>query len=66
SGDDEAHSAFATAKVENLVKRANPRYPGADVRRLDFSEECKLDRVKIAERGSNVVIEGLTGSGKAI
>jgi len=48
------------------VKRANPRYPGADVRRLDFSEECKLDRVKIAERGSNVVIEGLTGSGKAI
>lgn len=70
---DEAHSAFVTAKVENLVKRANLRYPDADVRKLDFSEERKLDRVKIAElaacgfaeRGSNVVIEGFTGSGKS-
>ena len=70
---DEAHSAFVTAKVEHLVKRANLRYPDADARRLDFCEERKLDRVKIAElatcgfaeRGSNVVIEGFTGSGKS-
>lgn len=70
---DDAYSAFVTAKVENLVKRANLRYPDADVRRLDFSEERGLDRVKIAElaacgfaeRGSNVVIEGFTGSGKS-
>lgn len=70
---DEAHSSFVTARVENLVRRANLRYPDADVRRLDLSEERRLDRVKIAElatcgfaeRGSNVVIEGFTGSGKS-
>ena len=29
---DEAHSAFVTSKVRNLTKRANLRYPEADVR----------------------------------
>ena len=36
---DEAHSAFVTSKVRNLTKRANLRYPEADVRSIDFSEE---------------------------
>lgn len=70
---DEAHSQFVTSKVSNLTRRANLRYPDADVRRLALAEERGLDRVKIAElstcgfaeRGANVVIEGFTGSGKS-
>ena len=69
---DEAHSAFVTSKVRNLTKRANLRYPEADVRSIDFSEERGLDRLKItelatcgfAERGQSVVLQGPTGTGK--
>lgn len=70
---DDAHSAFVTAKAENLARRAYLRYPQADVRCLELAEERGLDRVKIAElascgyaeRGTNVIIEGFTGSGKS-
>lgn len=70
---DDAHSAFVTAKAENLARRACLRYPQADVRCLELAEERGLDRVKIAElascgyaeRGTNVIIEGFTGSGKS-
>ena len=69
---DEAHSAFVTSKVRNLTKRAGLRYPEADVRSIDFSEERGLDRLLItelatcgfAERGQNVVILGPAGTGK--
>ena len=70
---DEAHSAFVEGKVGQLIKRAHLRYPNADVRRIDFSEERNLDRVRTTElatcgyveRGSNVVLQGFTGSGKS-
>lgn len=69
---DEAHSAFITAKVENLTKRANLRYPQADVRQIDFDESRGIDRMTIlelatcgyVERASNIVLEGFAGSGK--
>ena len=69
---DEAHSSFVTSKVRNLTKRAGLRYPGADVRSIDFSEERGLDRLLVtelstcgfAERGQNVVLQGPTGTGK--
>lgn len=69
---DEAHSAFVTQKVRNLTKRANLRYPEADVRSIDFDDERGLDRIPItelstcsfAERGQNIVLQGLTGTGK--
>ena len=69
---DEAHSAFVTSKVRNLTKRANLRYPEADVRSIVFSEERGLDRLLItelatcgfAERGQSVVLQGPTGTGK--
>lgn len=35
---DEAHSPFVTSKVRNLVKRADLRYPEAEVRSIDFTE----------------------------
>ena len=69
---DEAHSAYVTAKVRNLTRRANLRYPEADVRSIDFVEERGLNRLLItelstcgfAERGQNVVLQGPTGTGK--
>lgn len=69
---DEAHSAFVTSKVRNLTKRANLRYPEADVRSIDSSEKRGLDRLLItefatcgfAERGQSVVLQGPTGTGK--
>ena len=69
---DEAHSAFVTSKVRNLTRRANLRYPEADVRSIDFSEERGLDRLLItelaacgfAERGQGAVPRGPTGTGK--
>lgn len=69
---DEAHSAFVTQKIRNLVRRANLRYPEADVRSIDFDEERGLDRILLtelatcgfAERGEHVVIQGPTGTGK--
>lgn len=70
---DEAHSSFVTQKVANLVKRAKLRYPEADVRSLDFDERRGLDRISISElatcgyatRGTNIVLQGLTGTGKS-
>jgi len=69
---DEAHSEFASEKVEGLIGRAHLRYPDADIRKIDFAEERKLDRVTLAElatcgfvsRGTDVVLQGFTGSGK--
>ncbi|SDT17155.1 IstB-like ATP binding protein [Brevibacterium sandarakinum] len=70
---DEAHSSFNHAKVEGLIRRAGLRYPGADLRRLDWVEERGLDRNVLAqlatcsfiERQQNVVFQGFTGSGKS-
>src|SRR5699024_8333135 len=70
---DEAHSAFTHAKVEGLIRRAQLRYPNADLRRLDMLEERGLDRNVIAQlatcsfidRQHNVVFQGFTGSGKS-
>lgn len=69
---DEAHSAFVTSKVRNLTERAALRYPEADVRSVDLSEERGLDRLLIAElatcgfaeRGQCVVLQGPAGTGK--
>lgn len=69
---DEAHSSYVTSKVRNLTRRAGLRYPEADVRSVDFTEERGLDRALIAElaacgfaeRGQNVVLQGPTGTGK--
>lgn len=69
---DEAHSAFVTQKVRNLTARAGLRYPEADVRSVDFSDGRGLDRLAVAElascgfaeRGTNVVLQGPTGTGK--
>lgn len=69
---DEAHSDFITQKVRNLTRRAGLRYPEADVRSVDFFEGRGLDRVAVAElatcgfvgRGENMVLQGLTGTGK--
>lgn len=35
---DEAYSSFVSQKVKNLTKRANLRYPEADVRSIDFDK----------------------------
>lgn len=69
---DEAYASFVTQKIHNLTKRANLRYPEADVRSINFEEERGLDRIKITElatcsfvnRGTNVVLQGFTGTGK--
>lgn len=69
---DEARSALVTSKVRNLAKRANLRYPEADVRSVDFSEGRGLDRPPVtelatcgfAERGQSVAPRGPTGTGK--
>lgn len=69
---DEAHSTFVTAKIESLTRRAQLRYPEADVRRLDFAEERGIDRVTVAElatcgfveRCDNLVLQGFSGTGK--
>ncbi|WP_277871840.1 hypothetical protein [Cryobacterium ruanii] len=39
---DEAHSAFTQTKVEGLIRRANLRYPNADLRRLDLVKSAAL------------------------
>ena len=69
---DEAYSAFVATKIENLVKRAHLRYPKADLRMLDLSDERNLDQQLIArlgtcgfiERCKNAVLQGFTGVGK--
>lgn len=53
-------------------EEGRPQYPEADVRSVDFFEGRGLDRVAVAElatcgfvgRGENVVLQGLTGTGK--
>ena len=70
---DEAYSTFITQKVVSLVSRARLRYPDADMRSLDYDEKRGLDRTMIAElssctyidRATNVVLHGLTGTGKS-
>ena len=70
---DEAYSSFAHSKVEELIRRAGPRYPEADLRRLDMVEQRGLDQdllVSLATCGfiarhQNVVFQGFTGSGKS-
>ena len=70
---DDAHAAFTQTKVEGLIRRANLRYPNADLRRLDLVEERGLDSSVIAglgtcsfiDRKQNVVFQGFTGSGKS-
>ena len=69
---DEAHSSFVTQKIANSTKRTCLRYPEANVHLIDFDDKRNLDRVLItelatcdfAERGQNVVLQGLTGTGK--
>lgn len=60
------------AAATYVTRRAGLRYPEADVRSVDFFEGRGLDRVAVAElatcgfvgRGENVVLQGLTGTGK--
>lgn len=62
-----AHAGYVADKIYNLVKRANLRYPQADVRRIDYAKERRLDRVLSGElaicgpatRGQDVVLFGL-------
>lgn len=69
---DEAHAGYVADKIRNLVKRANLRYPQADVRRIDYAEERGPGRVLIGElatcgfatRGQDVVLFGPAGTGK--
>ena len=68
----EARSPCAGQKVRNLTKRSGLRYPEADVRSTGSADGRGLDRLLItelatcgfAERGENVVLQGLTGTGK--
>lgn len=67
-----AHAGYVADKIYNLVKRANLRYPQADVRRIDYAKERGLDRVLSGElatygfslRGQDVVLFGPAGTGK--
>ncbi|WP_277613342.1 hypothetical protein [Cryobacterium serini] len=49
---DDAHSAFTQTRVEGLICRANPRYPNADLLRLDLVDERGLNRSMIAGLGT--------------
>ena len=67
----EAHAGYVAGRIRNPVKRADLRYPQADVRRIDYAEERGLDRVLIGElatcgfatRGQDVVLFGPAGTG---
>src|SRR5690625_7610864 len=56
-----------------MIRRAQQRYPNADLRRLDMLEERGLSRDVITQlatcsfidRQQNVVFQGFTGSGKS-
>ena len=69
---EKAHAGYVADKIYNLVKRANLRYPQADVRRIDYAKERGLDRVLSGElatcgfatRGQDVVLFGPAGTGK--
>lgn len=69
---DDAHASFTSQKVEGLMRRAQLRYPDAELRRLNLLEERGIDRGVIANlatctfisRCENVVFQGFTGSGK--
>ena len=45
---DHAHESFNHSKVDGLIRRANLRYPAADLRRVDLVEERGLDRAVLA------------------
>lgn len=45
---DEVHATFTHGKVNGLIRRAGPRYPGADLRKVDLVEERGLDAGGIA------------------
>lgn len=70
---DEAHTAFTHAKVDGLIRRAQLRYPNADLRRVDLLEERGLNQNVLAQlatcsfidRRQNVVFQGFSGSGKS-
>lgn len=70
---DHAHESFNHSKIDGLIRRANLRYPAADLRRVDLVEERGLDRAVLAQlatcsfigRQQNVVFQGFTGSGKS-
>jgi DNA replication protein DnaC len=69
---DDAHASFTSQKIDGLTRRAQLRYPDAELRRLDLLEERGIDRGVIANlatctfigRYENVVFQGFTGSGK--
>lgn len=69
---DDAHASFTSQKIEGLTRRAQLRYPDAELRRLDLLEERGIDRGVITNlatctfisRYENVVFQGFTGSGK--
>ena len=69
---DDAHASFTSQKIDGLTRRAQLRYPDAELRRLDLLEKRGIDRGVIANlatctfigRCENVVFQGFTGSGK--
>ena len=70
---DEAYSAFTHSKITGLLRRAQLRYPNADLRAVNLIEERGLERGKLTQLGrcsfvsrhENVVFQGFTGSGKS-
>ncbi|PTM85850.1 ATP-binding protein [Dietzia psychralcaliphila] len=65
---DHAHESLNHSKIDELIRRANLRYPAADLRRVDLAEERGLDRAALAQlatcsfiqRQQNVVFQGFT------
>lgn len=70
---DAAYSVFIDDKVKGLVKRTHLRFPNADVRKVDLVEERHIDHPLLLElatgayiqRSTNIVLHGMTGSGKS-
>jgi DNA replication protein DnaC len=68
-----SNSASLHQTQSGSIRRANLRYPNADLRSLDLVEERGLDRSMLAglgtcsfiDRQQNVVFQGFTGSGKS-
>lgn len=54
---DDAHATFNQTKFEGLIRRAGPRYPNADLRRIDLSEQSGLDRAVIAQLGTCAFVD---------
>ncbi|MHA6967278.1 ATP-binding protein [Glutamicibacter bergerei] len=70
---DDAYDRITRSKVEGLIRRAGPRYPNADPRRIDLLDERSLNRELLTQLGTcsfdnrqqNVVFQGFTGLGKS-